>query len=86
MFVYSEDKEEQIYNQICYWEKTIELFLLSQNFTYYFKAGKKWVIHYEEHIELNKSYQNESFDKFKLDKNEGNPYRDHCDGSSPERE
>ena len=42
------------------------------------------MIHYDKHIELNKSYQNESFDKFKLDKNEGNPYRDHCDGSSPE--
>ena len=50
------------------------------------QSWKKWVIHYEEHIELNKSYQNESFDKFKLDKNEGNPYRDHCEGSSPERE
>ena len=48
------------------------------------QSWRKWVIHYDKHIELNKSYQNESFDKFKLDKNEGNPYRDHCDGSSPE--
>ena len=43
------------------------------------------MIYYEKHIKLNKSHQNESFDKFKH-KNEGNPYRDHCDGSSPEGE